>query len=249
MGMVCSEYEGGTTMIAIRVFRDQGINEFKKYILGVKNNSNTPVPNLNDEPYSYKFTPTVNIDENKFFSTRMDIAKYLSKQFSSAGVQPRDVIGAGKEGLWTWLAYIFFSQITDNRRKILRLERYICSSDWNRYYVHLIAGAYYLFTFLGEELSKLFLCSSPYILNDFNDHMACYQYIVGYQNIVEVAHILYWDEQRNAPKKGAQSIKNPGNIRRFAKVISQLELTYDVYTMTPQEILKILPKEFDKWKK
>jgi hypothetical protein len=66
--------------------------------------------------------------------------------------------------------------------------------------------------------------------------------------IVEVLDILYWDDKSNRPKRGAQSQSNPGNIRRFSKVISQLELTYDVYTMKPNEILQLLPSEFDQWK-
>lgn len=236
-------------MIALRIFTEEGIQKFVGYIHNVKNDPQTLPPDLNGEPYSLEFQPQVKIDENRTFNQRMEMAKYLAECFNNAGVQRRDVIGTGKESLWTWLAYIWFEQITDQRRRVQRTERYVCNSDWNRYYVHLIAGAYYLFSSpLGEYKSKLFLCSPPYILNDFNDHMACYQYIVGYPNIVDVAHVLYWDRRRNAPKRGAQSIKNPGNIRRFSIVIDQLELTYDVYTMEPDKILQLLPSEFDRWK-
>ena len=235
-------------MIYLRILKLEGVRKFEEYIYNLRNEPQTPRPNLNSEQYSSEFQPRVQIDENKTFATRMEMAKYLSECFNNAKVPRKYLVSSGKENLWTWLAYICFDQITDNSKKVQRTERYICSSDWNRYYVHLVAGAYYLFSSLGEDKTKLFLCSPPYTLNDFNDHMACYQYIVGYPNIVDVAHILYWDCEKNTPKRGAQSKKNPGNIRRFSKIVNQIELTYDVYSMKPEKISQLLPSEFDKWK-
>jgi len=237
-------------MTALRTLTKEGIRKFEEYIGNMRSDPHAVYPNLNIDPYSSQFQQHVEFDENKKFATRMEMANYLHECFNDAGIERKNVIGVGTEGLWTWLAYVWFKQITDQGKKVLRTERYLCSSNWNRYYVHLIAGAYYLFSSaLGGHESRLFLCSPPYTLNDFNDHMACYQYIVGYPNIVDVAHCLYWDNGSNSPKKGAESIRNPGNIRRFSKVISQLELTYDVYSMEPNRILQLLPSEFDNWRK
>jgi len=237
-------------MTALRALTEEGIRRFEEYIDDRRIDPYSTCPNLNIDPHSMGFHQHVELDEGKEFATRMEMAHYLCECFNSAGVERRDVIGTGTEGLWTWLAYLWFEQITARGKRVLRTERYLCSSNWNRYYVHLIAGAYYLSSSaLGEDNSRLFLCSPPYLLNDFNDHMACYQYIVGYRNIVDVAHRLYWDSGNSAPKRGAESTRNPGNIRRFSKVISQLELTYDVYSLEPDRILQLLPREFDKWKK
>jgi hypothetical protein len=237
-------------MIALRAFTKDGIRRFEEYIDGMRIDPHAVRPNLNIDPYSSEFHQHVELDEKKEFATRMEMADYLYECLSNAGVERKSVVGVGTEGLWTWLAYLWFEQITDQGNRVLRGERYLCSSNWNRYYVHLIAGAYYLFSSaLGRDESRLFLCSPPYTLNDFNDHMACYQYIVGYRNIVDVAHRLYWDNRNGSPKRGAESIRNPGNIRRFSKVISQLELTYDVYSMEPDRILQLLPSEFDNWRK
>jgi hypothetical protein len=235
-------------MIALKIFTEEGIHRFTENIHNVRNDPATLLPDLNTEPYSLEFQPSIYIDENKTFATRMDMASYLSERFRNASVSRENAVGLGKEGLWTWLAYLWFDQITDQRRYVGRTERYVCSSDWNRYYVHLIAGAYQIFVSLGEDGSRLFLCSEPFILNDFNDHMACYQYIVGYPNIIKVAHTLYWDENTRRPKRGSQTTKNPGNLRRFSKFISQIELTYDVYSMKCDDILNLLPNEFDRWK-
>jgi hypothetical protein len=236
-------------MTVLRLLTEKGVGEFTGYIQDARNDSGAVYPDLNTGPYSKEFQIHIEIDETKTFTNRMEMARYLSSQFADAGIKRDKILGEGTEGLWTWLAYIWFRQLTDQIRKVQRTERYICSSDWNRYYIHLVAGAYYLFSSqLGEDKSRLFLCTPPYILNDFNDHMACYQYIVGYPNIVEVAHHLYWDNENSASKKGAQSKKKPGNIRRFSKMINQLELTHDVYSMEPDQIIRLLPHEFHRWK-
>jgi hypothetical protein len=41
---------------------------------------------------------------------------------------------------------------------------------------------------------------------------------------------------------------SPGTLLRFIDIIQQLDLTYDLYSMSGEEILALLPPEFDKWK-
>jgi len=40
----------------------------------------------------------------------------------------------------------------------------------------------------------------------------------------------------------------PGTLYRFIDVIQQLDLTYDLYSMNGEEILGLLPPEFDRWR-
>lgn len=235
-------------MIALRVLTEEGVQKFRDYIQSVKNNPEQICPDLNTEAFSQEFTPKVEIDENISFSTRMDLAKYLVERFENAGIRREDVIGRGKEGLWSWLAYIWFDRITDGKTKIRETARYICSSDYTDYYRHYVAASYYISSLLGESNSRLFLHSPSHEHNDFIEQFASRQYIISYPDLVETAHTLYWDISRNSPKRGAQSREKTGNHRRFVKMIGQLELTYDIYSMRPDEILRLLPAEFDEWK-
>jgi hypothetical protein len=51
------------------------------------------------------------------------------------------------------------------------------------------------------------------------------------------------------PKRGAQvSSPEPGTLRRFVHVLQQLDVTYDVYGMSGQALLDLLPAEFDPWR-
>lgn len=234
-------------MIQIRKFDSEGVKLFSDFIFSAKDGNNILKPDLN------KLTNIIfdglQIDENKIFDSRLEIGQYLNDLFNLKKIERKQLCIKGMEGFWTWLSYIWFDQITKNQEYVRRTERYICNQSWNRYYVHIIAGAYYLYSVLGKEKANLFLNSPPYIISDFNDHLACYQYIVNYKNLLDVVIELYWDKNNNKPKTAATSSEKPGNVRRFSIFVSQLELTYDVYSMSKEKILNLLPQEFNTWKK
>jgi hypothetical protein len=61
---------------------------------------------------------------------------------------------------------------------------------------------------------------------------------------------LYYSlsESGGAPKRGATTRTRPGNLRRFIEVFWQFHLTYDLYAMTDEDILNLLPTEFNRWR-
>ena len=225
-----------------------GENRFREFISQVRNNPNAEKPNLNIEPFSREFSPRIMIDNEIAFNSKLELAQYLDNIFKEAKISREDVIG--NKGLWTWLAYIWFKQLTNNCNNILRRdEHYICTepSNYRRYYIHLVAPPYILYSLYESRISMLFLYNPPWEINDFTERVAANQFLISHKNIVEVMYILYFDEKNQRPKRGSTSQKAPGNIRRFIKVLRQFELTYDIYSMAPQQIIEILPEEFKKW--
>ena len=236
-------------MIEIRVMLPEGENKFKNYLQAIRVDPSTQRPNLNDEPFSNVFLPRVLIDETKSFVTKRDIAEYLNDIFTKSDIRREAVIG--ERGLWTWLSYIWFNQLTNNQKNILkRDEYYICTdpSNYKRYYLHLVAAPYIIYTLHGLPISMLFLYNPPWQSNDFTERVASNQFIISHRNIVKAIYLLYFDAVEGRPKRGATSAHPRGNIRRFIKVIRQFELTYDVYSMTAEQIIDLLPDEFDSWK-
>lgn len=239
-------------MISLRIMSQTGEDKFREYIKSLRNNSLAPCPDdLNNHPYSEEFYPKIQVDESKVFATKMDLAQYLDGIFSKAGVRREEVLG--KNGLWTWLAYLWFNQLTHvddsaGMRKIDEPAKYICSSDYRDYYRHFVAGPYNIYS-LHRNNAGIFLYSPVYEHNDFIEQIASRQFIISHQNLIEAFSILYFDGTSKRPKKGAQSRKRPGNIRRFVKIIQQLELTYDIYSMSAQQIIDRLPHEFKEWKR
>jgi hypothetical protein len=231
----------------------EGEQKFREYINNLKTNPFTPRPDLNNTTFSKEFSPVVSIDETKQFNSKMELAEYLQNCFAGAGLNREDVLP--QNGLWTWLAYVWFDQLAPitnpatAQRDIKRDDaKYICSSDYRDYYRHLVSGPYSIYSLHDGDNSNIFLYSRVNEHNDFIEQCASRQFIISHKNIVEAIHRLYFDFQRGQPKSGAQSRTKPGNMRRFVSVIQQFELTYDIYTMPADSILNLLPPEFDGWK-
>jgi hypothetical protein len=232
----------------------EGERKFKKYIHDLKTDPSTPRPDyLNNMPFSEEFSPPISIDEAKQFNSRVELAEYLQNCFAGAGLKREAVLQ--QNGLWTWLAYVWFDRLAPIKnsataeRDIKEDAKYICSSDYRHYYRHLVSGPYSIYSLHGAENSRIFLYSRVNEHNDFIEQFASRHFIISHKNIVETIHRLYFDPQGGQPKRGAQSRTKPGNIRRFVSVIQQFELTYDIYTMSADSILNLLPSEFDDWKK
>jgi hypothetical protein len=69
------------------------------------------------------------------------------------------------------------------------------------------------------------------------------------QLLIELADRLYLD--RGDGKPSSISIKNngadktkAGNVRRYAQMLDQFEMTYDVFGMSADEVEALLPAEF-----
>ncbi len=245
-----SDKWGDRRMIYLRFFSEEGIDRFRTHIQSVKENPHTPLPDLNSEPYSHEFQPRMKIDETKLFTTRMEMAEYLISSFEEAGIGRNAVIR--RSDLWSWLSYLWFDQlcpVENGSRRLKETARYICSSDYTDYYRHYVAISYDIYSIHGEAKSKLFLYGPLYLHNDFIEQFASRQNIIANSDLVEVAYRLYWDTSLDRPKRGVQSKNKPGNHRRLLKIIEQFELTYDIYSMASNEILSLLPAEFNVWKK
>lgn len=236
-------------MIRMRVLSEQGIEKFWEYIQSFKDKEQMPCLDLNVAPYSYEFQPPVEIEETRTFTTRMEMGEYITRCLSEAGINRIAIIR--NRGFWTWLAWLWFEQlcpVVNGRRRVREMARYICSSDYTDYYRHYVAASYDIYSLYGSQNSGLFLHCPLYIHNDFMEQLASRQYIISNRNLIEASHRLYWNVNLNRPKRGSTDRNKLGSLRRLVKVLGQLELTYDIYSMTSDEVLKLLPEEFNGWK-
>jgi hypothetical protein len=156
--------------------------------------------------------------------------------------------------LWSWLSLFYFDQICpaqkDGIRKPGRDYRHILEPGYPYGHNHLLAGAYLVYTIYGlnDGLSKLLLYTPPYIESGFHHQLAQRQSIITNKGLMEAAHLLYISNQESKPKFGAIAKNKAGTVYRFIDVIQQLDLNYDLYSMTGEDVLKLLPAEFNKWK-
>jgi hypothetical protein len=243
-------------MIALRTFTEFGIEQFKIYLSEtIGSDSDLNPPDLNKEPFSKgMITPReILIDPKKVFKTRMDLGTYINQKLNLGHIDREDVLVKDPENwnnVWSWLAYIWADQFILKKNGAFTVpstDRFIGSTDYRRFYRHFVATPYWLYSLHGEEYSKLFLDCPVTIHNELLEQIGSRQWIITSSNLVKLAHTLYWDTKKNVAKRGASS-KGTGTVRRFAIIMNQFSLTYDIHTMDVAEILKLLPREFNDWK-
>ena len=98
------------------------------------------------------------------------------------------------------------------------------------------------------ESASLLLKDPLNNLSDVEEQLLSRIEICKNTSIITVAKILYWDEVNNKKKSGITPTEHkPGTVRRFVTIIDQLNRTYDLMSMKPEEIIEILPSEFSKY--
>lgn len=235
-------------MQELRTLTPNGIERFRAYLNHLKDNHNTspPMDILKDTSFSKKLQANIYIAPDKLTSP-LEAMKYLS-----------DVLLPVKEkgfyydmGLWSWLSLYYFDIVCpakeDGTRKPGRDYRHIPDKNYRYRHRHLLSGRLQVYD-MYKEGAILLLGLQLYSESKIHQELAGRQNFITNKNIVELAEILYLDSAKGIAKKKAQSKKVPGNIFRFISVIQQLDVTYDLYSMTYEEILVLLPPEFDRWR-
>jgi len=238
--------------LKIRYLTNKGIERFGGYLAELRRGSTAAPPaNLLQDPdvsVPLKWEAEV---EQRNFGTRLLLAQYLAEVLDGAendGLE-NDV------GLWSWLSLFYFDQVCppeeNGLRKPGRDYRHILEPGYPYGHRHLLSGAWLVYSVygLGDKLSRLLLWTPLHLESKFHHELASRQTLITNKGILEAADKMYFRESEGNPKKGALIKKiAPGTLQRFIDVIQQLDLTYDLYSMSGEEILALLPPEFDKWK-
>lgn len=189
------------------------------------------------------------VDDARSFGTRFELCEYLHQLFESTGTADplADV------GLWAWLSVVWFSQLcppkSDGTVVPGAVARYVPSADYKRSYRHLLLGPYRIFRSHGShpELALAALCGPLDKPGELGEQLGARVEIAATPSIVGAATLLYVDPASKRPKRGAGG-SSKGTPRRFGTVIRQLDVTWDLAGMTPEEIVFRLPREFDRFK-
>lgn len=186
------------------------------------------------------------------FSNRWECAKYFHELIESNRAALRRDPETDR-GLWTWLAVAWFEYLkkpnSANGASWPR-ERWILSLSYSRYYKHLLAGPWIVFRKYSDnpEFCKVLLL--PEITkpaHDISEHFLCKYELVNSPGFVAVAAELYMRIDGDGYKKGAQG-NGKGTIKRLRLYSGQLELTYDLMSLTKERILELLPAEFSRFR-
>lgn len=236
----------------LRKLNDAGLAGFENYLDNLEKDGTLPPPMefLSDPRCSDDASTSVEL-EMRNFESRYDAAKYLYSLFANTGMPnlEKDI------HLWAWCSLYFFDILCPLTEKGFRKPReraaYIPEPEnFQRYYRHLLLGPYLIYRAHSDNPARAMalLCKPPHVISDIEAQIAAYQELVTNRFIVELTTKLYYDPKTKATRRGAGG-KGAGSPRRLVAVLNQFDLTWDLYATTTPTLMKMLPKEFEKFAK
>ena len=199
-----------------------------------------PLSILQDDSTSEPVRWTVEV-EPRTFASRFEAAQYLFEAFRAA-----EALAVERErGLWAWLALFYFDALCPEwrgRRSPGEEARWML--DFRKPYRHLLAGPYAIYKAyaLHPEDAMIVLCQPVHRPGKFVEHLSWRRDLLTTPSVVAAATRLYYDPKTGKPRRKAQSATAPGNFARFIQIVTQLDVTWDLYSLTADALLWRLPQ-------
>jgi len=191
------------------------------------------------------------IEPDKCFTTRYELGAYLDERLPG-GVNAVDV---SKVEMWSWLSAVYLKQICEPRknsssRKLWSAYRYIPEASLKRrYYRHLLFMSVWLHRQLGDASAKLFLSTELYKMGEAIEKIYTREKdVTTIPSLMNACLLMYYDEDKKRLRAKATG-NGPGSAIRLASVVAkQLSVNFDLFTMTAEQLIELLPPEFNRWK-
>lgn len=238
-------------MSELRYFTDQGRQQWAEWLTRLKEDSTSLLPEgLLTNPDFTRGAPGTPTVQGLVFNTKFELAAALAPVVIA--LREARFPADRWAGLWDWLAAFYFESLcparVDGKRDLREHARYALSPDYKRRYRHRIFGPVDLYVRLGPPC-RLLIHGMPGSLTDWEEQTASRYQISSNRGIAEALYRLYWDPSKDAPKRGcAPNAHKPGTLRRFSDLIQQLDRTFDLMMVGAEEILDLLPEEFDRFR-
>ena len=231
----------------LRKLNSQGIDKFDNYIKRLRSGEKLVIPDyLLTDPLTSEDLPYTIELENLKFKNRYELGKYLKEKFIGLDMQ----LYLGDSGFWSAISLFWFDQFcpakSDGTRNPSKEYNYILSTNYNHRPRHAIYTTWQLVEHYGDD-SKFMLCKELPVRGELVEQMMARQYFLSCDGAMRVASKLYYDEQNETFKRGSAARKSPGCISRFVIWLQQIELTYDLFSIKADDLICLLPKEFDKY--
>lgn len=249
----------------IKTFNPDGIEEFRSLIDEERSKGNVRQASLVDDKflteveilaqnpeYTQDLAADGSIDLQRKFANRFDMGAYLNE------VLPSDIslVQHTNTGLWSWISAVYFRQLLEKTKngdkyKLWSSYRYVpITYQKFRYYRHLAFMNFWLHRTMGDSVARFFLSRPLYEHSDAVEQLYTQDRdFLTSPGLIDVALELYMDPKTGSMKAKALGESTGGSARRLAtKIAKQLQMNYDLQSMTKDEIYPLLPPEFDPWK-
>ena len=231
----------------VRKLTKRGLSEFSRFIQQLKEGQELQTPHYLLENPEYSNAIELDLDvTTASFSSRYEMGEYLVE------ILKREKINSylGDAGFWSWFALLWFDQLcpTSRGKRAPSMEyNYILSPKYNHRPRHAIYMTWQLVSrygsnalfLLGKEMSKR---------GELTEQMMGRQENLSTESVIKLASKLYLDPETRTFKRGAASRHGAGCIARYISWLDQLRLTYDLFSISSEDLGKLLPSEFDRFR-
>lgn len=231
----------------VRRLNDHGLNEFSDFINQLRRGAERNIPSylLEGEEYSEHISIDLDVGDLQF-DTRYELGNYLVKLLEGEKIQNY----MGDAGFWSWFALFWFEQlcpIKAGSRKPSMEYNYILSRKYNHRPRHAIYMTWQLVSRYGEGV-RFMLCKELSVRGEITEELMARQEILSAEGVMMLASELYTDNNTGLFKKGATSGGRAGAVHRYVGWLQQLQMTYDIFSTSKEELAELLPSEFDRFR-
>ena len=235
-----------------------GISAAKEYLAKLRAGERAPFPYalLTDSRYAQPVAPAVYV-EQRSFANRREAGAYLAERLAPLG----NAAIADNSGLWSWLGIFYLEQVAgrdaDGRLRISASDvAYVIDPQSSRRgdsqsHRNRLLAAWDIYTRHGDARARGLLSHPVSSMEQLADRLLGALEAYRAPGVMDLANRLYTDSATGMQKPGiaggGQNQRPPGGIVRLLDVLNQLYMTYDVYGMTAEQLLALLPSEFDRW--
>ena len=242
------------TVIALRRLNPSGIDAAADLLDRIDAGDASGASEILDDPALTELIPDAAPIEVRSFANRLEAGDYFSKLLEPLAAKSGRVAIARDKGLWTWLALAWMEVLAppleDGTRKLKAHNRWIPNvENYRKYYRHLLAGPYLIYEAHKDDPARaLAVLATPVDKpGEVVEQFASRQEMIASFSLMAAITALYYDPAKKQIKRGAAG-KAAGSSRRLADVLGQFDVTWDIYGMPSDEILGLLPSEFDRFK-
>jgi hypothetical protein len=224
----------------------QGMEQFDAFLVSLRDDSSLDAPTelLTDSATSAPIDVEVDAEPRECHS-RLEVAEHLNRILRIDSTNLRT-----DAGFWTWMALCWFETLCPaqhGRWQPGHENRWIADlEDPRKACLHVLAGPYQVYRAHRDDPPRALslLSGPPQQPGPLVSLIASKPSLVTCKAVVGAATRLYYDSARGRNRSGLGG-KGPGSPRRFADILSQLDLTWDLHSLTTEELLELLPPEFD----
>lgn len=248
----------------VRRLNPRGLDAFSHW-LQLPGQEPAPKHLLDDPDCSEEVLGDFEIDTSRSFTTTFALGKYLNTEVFAGAVDYMPLYQDA--AMWSWISLALIDSLVSKKSKgakqqgaPLAIAHYvqIPSQTPARHSYKLIARSAWLMGRLHGDAAAFVLGSPDSPWGEVAEAVIGRQQLASHKGFIALASKLYVQsdgalKRGTAGKRSKEARRNPkakaglGSMRRLALTLNQFGRTYNTRSMPPQEMLKLLPREYERW--